>query len=41
MTKTCLKHRGAVFGDVKRFPWQQSSDILVIWLLGTYRHKKS
>ena len=21
-TKTCLKHRGAVFNDIKRFSWQ-------------------
>ena len=33
-TKTCLKHRGAVFDDVKKFPWQPSSDI--IWFLGIY-----
>ena len=33
-TKTFLKHRGAVFDDIKRFPWQWSSDI--IFLLGTY-----
>ena len=32
-TKTCLKHRSAVFDNVKRFPWQQSSDIIL--LLGT------
>ena len=23
--KTCLKHRGTVMDDVKRFPWQRSS----------------
>ena len=27
-TKTCLKHRGAVFDDVKWFPWQRSSEII-------------
>ena len=33
-TKTCCKHRGTVFDDVKRFLWQRSSEI--IWLLCTY-----
>ena len=26
--KTCLKHRVAVFDDVKWFPWQESSEII-------------
>ena len=29
--KTCLKHRGAVFDDVKWFPWQQSSEIISLF----------
>ena len=26
--KKCLRHRGAVFDDVKWFPWQRSSEIM-------------
>ena len=27
-TKTCFKHRGTAFDDVKRFLWQRSSEII-------------
>ena len=33
LPETETAERGAVFDEVKRFPWQRSSDIHEIWLL--------